>query len=263
MATVETAEVKMDVKREWKKQRLGVVGWILLAVSVVLIVMSALWFYNASVLRDENELLQASLLEERANLLHINDTDYSTQYVQQMMYSAEEAGNAVSDAINAAHAIEWDALDAGQEPDWNAMKFALEHVSDYFPSSYENGASWYAARNPKDGDHSEWSFMTTFSFSHNTINCLWLCHRQSDGQIMAYATALYDAESGVFTSFNFAENHHITTYGNVWKAEINDVYFEDDDSSDVPSDGSIVDEEISDDIPESTHDTEDVIGGED
>lgn len=224
MATEQT-EVKMDAKPEEPKQRFGAFGWILLAVSAVLLVWAVIWFADASAMQDSNAALRNTLEQAKADLLLVKDSEYDTETVQQMMFSAKEAGTAVSDAINKAHKLEWDAYDTGKEPDWDAVRAALSDVPSYFPSSFENGASWYAARNPETKDRTVWTFATTFSFTHNRIDCLWLCRRQSDNQIMAYATAKYDAANGTF-NFDFSNDHHITTYGSEWSKMLDNSYFQ-------------------------------------
>lgn len=219
----EQTKAKMDIKQEEPKQRFGAFGWILLAVSAALFIWAVIWFVDASATQNDNEALRDTLEQAQADLLLVEDSGYNTETVKQMMFSAKKAGTAVADAINKAHKTEWDAYDAGKEPDWDAVRAALSDVPSYFPSSFENGASWYSARDPDTNDRTVWTFATTFSFTHNRIDCLWLCRRQSDKQIMAYATAEYDAANGTFI-FNFANNHHITAYGSEWNKKLDNNY---------------------------------------
>ena len=242
----------MTEKKEAKqKQRFGLLGWVFLLASAASVALAGFWFFEASSQAEENNTLRDSLLDKKAELLMMGDSEYDTEYIRQMTYSAKEAGTAVADAINTAHALEWDARWVGQQPDWDAIRGVLSVVPAYFPSTYENGAAWFAGRDPLTGVRSSWEFMTTFSFTHDTIDCLWLCRRESDDMIVAYATGVYEAANGMFR-FTFANDHHITTYGAAWMREIQE--------HSIVNDGVEVTPDVSEEPSEEASGTNDASG---
>lgn len=198
------------------RNNFGIIGVIAVFLSVIFIAGAIVFGVNALSVGSGNASLESSLTEKRGVLSIMPDSELTVEYLQQMLYSAKDVGTEIANANNNAWNTIWDKPDDVKANDAYAKaKEYLSSVDAYFPNNGDNTSGWFAIHDMETGDRSQWEFMTTYSFSGHKTDCIWLCRRQSDNQIMAYVTAVFDADNGTFSS----PKHHETVYGTVWKAE--------------------------------------------
>lgn len=119
----------------------------------------------------------------------------------------ESPGENASDEEKAAYKAELDAYTQTIRDNRNALK-------PYFGQNDKAGEStWYNYKEPL-GISGTWEFASKASFKGNDASVLWLC-RSEDGQLLAYTTAVYHADTKLFTDTKclmtrYAQSHLTT-----------------------------------------------------
>lgn len=102
-----------------------------------------------------------------------------------VLVSAKTAGEAVSSLQN-------EYVTIPTSTDSTNIQAHADKLSKYFDESAQVGRQpWYKNKG------ATWSFQSSYDFVGTTSNVLWLCHSES-GELLAYATAVYDAKGDVF-----------------------------------------------------------------
>lgn len=202
------------------KKPFGAMGWISVLLAIGFIIGAVIISFDTSDVKSENSRLAGKLEAVRSKYASMSEYDVTVEYIEQILYSAKDAGKIVAESINNAHNIIWNAETM---PDYTAAKKEYTKVSEYFPSGSDNGNTWYACYDEESGDRSRWEFMTTYSISGSKIDCVWLCYRESDNQILAYVTSVFDAKAGRFDTYT----HHTTVYGSAWQSLLNETDIQD------------------------------------
>lgn len=57
-----------------------------------------------------------------------------------------------------------------------------------------------------------WQFCTTYDFSDEKVDCVWLCHIDETGDLVAYANAVYDTNTKIFGDITVVKTGAITQY---------------------------------------------------
>lgn len=89
------------------------------------------------------------------------------------------------------------------------QKTLIADLKTHFKDNAYAGICWYAANDYYGGV--TWTFETNYVFAKSSVNCQWTC-RDTEGNVMAYVTAKYDANAGLFgdakivtTSYGFTK----------------------------------------------------------
>lgn len=120
-----------------------------------------------------------------------NQTSADASSINKGLYSASEAGRAVAELQT-----KYQSIDATVTPD--DITANAKALSKYFNDKSQNGRQpWFTVS--KGDAKAVWEFESTYSFQNETIPVIWLCHIDGSNELVAYATANYDAESNTFS----------------------------------------------------------------
>ena len=104
--------------------------------------------------------------------------------VEDVVTNASDAGRAVADLQNKY---------AGLTGDSDSIKANAAEIKKYFNDASSNaGAIWFST--------GTWRFRTSYSLDGEILDCLWTCE-DTDGNLLAYATAQYSGKDKVFSQF--------------------------------------------------------------
>lgn len=120
-----------------------------------------------------------------------NQTSADASSINKGLYSASEAGRAVAELQT-----KYQLIDATVTPD--DITANANALSKYFDDESQNGRQpWFTVS--KGDAKAVWEFESTYSFQNETIPVIWLCHIDGSDELVAYATANYNAESNTFS----------------------------------------------------------------
>lgn len=124
-----------------------------------------------------------------------NQTSADASSINKGLYSASEAGRAVAELQT-----KYQSIDATVTPD--DITANAKALSKYFNDESQNGRQpWFTVS--KGDAKAVWEFESTYSFQNKTIPVIWLCHIDGSNELVAYATANYDAESNTFSDVTY------------------------------------------------------------
>lgn len=182
----------------------GIICGACIGVAIALVVspMLSVDEYKTSCAEAESEL--AELQDELALLESVSADDAET--INANLYSAATIGRTVAELQS-----NYQTLNSALMLDADAISENAEALSEYFDSSVSNGATpWFVAT--EDGYTASWEFETTYSFATSSIDVIWLCYIEETGELAAYATATYDAETNTFSDLTYANTSIGATY---------------------------------------------------
>lgn len=120
-----------------------------------------------------------------------NQTSADASSINKGLYSASEAGRAVAELQT-----KYQSIDATVTPD--DITANAQALSEYFDDDSQSGRQpWFTVS--KGDAKAVWEFESTYSFQNETIPVIWLCHIDGSDELVAYATANYNAESNTFS----------------------------------------------------------------
>lgn len=120
-----------------------------------------------------------------------NQTSADASSINKGLHSASEAGRAVAELQT-----KYQSIDATVTPD--NITANAKALSKYFNDKSQNGRQpWFTVS--KGDAKAVWEFESTYSFQNETIPVIWLCHIDGSNELVAYATANYNAESNTFS----------------------------------------------------------------
>lgn len=124
-----------------------------------------------------------------------NQTSADASSINKGLYSASEAGRAVAELQT-----KYQSIDAAVTPD--DITANAKALSKYFDDKSQNGRQpWFTVS--KGDAKAVWEFESTYSFQNETIPVIWLCHIDGSNELVAYATANYNAESNTFSDVTY------------------------------------------------------------
>lgn len=124
-----------------------------------------------------------------------NQTSADASSINKGLYSASEAGRAVAELQT-----KYQSIDATVTPD--DITANAKALSKYFNDKSQNGRQpWFTVS--KGDAKAVWEFESTYSFQNETIPVIWLCHIDGSNELVAYATANYNAESNTFSDVTY------------------------------------------------------------
>lgn len=136
-----------------------------------------------------NEKKISTLTEQVSQLEKTDGTDAAT--MNKDMYSASEAGRAVADLQS-----KYQTINAETTPDLITQN--SDSLSQYFTDDAQNARTPWFTVSKGDGK-AVWEFETTYSFKDKKVPVIWLCHLNGTDNVLAYATATYDAKTNKFS----------------------------------------------------------------
>lgn len=120
-----------------------------------------------------------------------NQTSADASSINKGLYSASEAGRAVAELQT-----KYQSIDATVTPD--DITANAQALSKYFNDESQSGRQpWFTVS--KGDAKAVWEFESTYSFQNDKIPVIWLCHIDGSDELVAYATANYDAKSNTFS----------------------------------------------------------------
>lgn len=124
-----------------------------------------------------------------------NQTSADASSINKGLYSASEAGRAVAELQT-----KYQSIDATVTPD--DITANAQALSKYFDDKSQSGRQpWFTVS--KGDAKAVWEFESTYSFQNETIPVIWLCHIDGSNELVAYATANYNAESNTFSDVTY------------------------------------------------------------
>lgn len=124
-----------------------------------------------------------------------NQTSADASSINKGLYSASEAGRAVAELQT-----KYQSIDATVTPD--DITANAKALSKYFDDKSQSGRQpWFTVS--KGDAKAVWEFESTYSFQNETIPVIWLCHIDGSNELVAYATANYNAESNTFSDVTY------------------------------------------------------------
>lgn len=124
-----------------------------------------------------------------------NQTSADASSINKGLYSASEAGRAVAELQT-----KYQSIDATVTPD--DITANAQALSKYFNDKSQNGRQpWFTVS--KGDAKAVWEFESTYSFQNEMIPVIWLCHIDGSNELVAYATANYDAKSNTFSDVTY------------------------------------------------------------
>ena len=104
--------------------------------------------------------------------------------VEDVVTNASDAGRAVADLQNKYASLTGDS---------DSIQANATEIKKYFDDTPSNaGAIWFST--------GTWRFRTSYSLDGEILDCLWTCE-DSNGNLLAYATAQYSGKDKVFSQF--------------------------------------------------------------
>lgn len=125
------------------------------------------------------------------------------------MKSANTAGMAVAGLQTAYQDCVVNAGMEGSESFETALVKNAEALDVYFDDDDKNArVPWFTVTNDNPA-RLVWTFMTNYTFSAESVECLWVC-RDNSGNLVAFALGTYTASNGLFSNVRY----YGTAYGN-------------------------------------------------
>lgn len=146
---------------------------------------------------------QITQLEEQVKDLE-NQASPDAASINKGLHSAADAGRKVAE-----YQTKYQNIDAAVTPD--DVTANAEALSPYFADDAQSGRQpWFT---PSKGDaKGVWTFESTYSFQNDSIPVIWLCTIDGSDELVAYATATYDAESGKFSNVAYQTTANAAKY---------------------------------------------------
>ena len=144
----------------------------------------------------------------------VSEDDYSTEDIQETLYSAADVGTKVAQLQN-----KYMSSDSPEGAKLNAIE-----IESYLgEKDTSKRVPWYRGSFKLDEDGNqifiepEWTFETTYHFSGKTTPALWLCRDVNSNNILAYCIGTYNANTSKFENVEFA----MTSIGSEYVAVTN------------------------------------------
>lgn len=160
--------------------------------------------------KTENRLaeLDAEMVQLEMDRDNVDVQIQTAEDAKVVLNSAATAGGRVAQLQN-TYNRSMGNLDAGSI-DEDAYFEKIEAVASDLDAFFEEDSNartpWYYGTYKES--YPEWTFLTNYDFDGNIIPVIWVCHG-SGGGLLAYTTAIYDADTEIFTSVET----HVTYVG--------------------------------------------------
>ena len=149
------------------------------------------------------------LTSELTALTNENNRTPEASDVQLAMKSANTAGMAVAGLQTAYQDVVVNAGADNTESFETALTKNAEALDVYFDDDDKNArVPWFTVTN-ENAARLVWTFMTNYTFSTETVECLWMC-RDNPGNLVAFALGTYTASTNLFSDVHY----YATAYGN-------------------------------------------------
>lgn len=207
-----------DITSDKTKQRVAVGVIVLIFISALALSYAGNW--RAGKLGEEVEAAnkKVAVLEKEVNKL--NDQKASTDKdIAKTANSAANAGNKVAELQNKYNGY-------NLETQADSVKENALALDEYFGKNDKNARTpWYI--NQASDVATKWEFASTYSFMGKNADVVWFC-KDGSGQIYAYTTAVYDADSQTFSKVSrkqtaLGQAHIKATTENEYKTKLDNM----------------------------------------
>lgn len=178
-----------DITSDKTKKRVAVGVILLIFISALVLSYAGNW--RAGKLGEEIEATnkKVAALEKEVNKLN-DQKAFTDKDVAKTVNSAANAGNKVAELQNKYN-------DYNLETQTDLVKENALALDEYFGKNDKNSRTpWYT--NQTSDVATKWEFASTYSFTGKNADVVWFC-KDGSGQIYAYVTAVYDADSQTFS----------------------------------------------------------------
>ena len=149
------------------------------------------------------------LNSELTALTNENERRPDASEITVAMKSANTAGMAVAGLQTAYQDCVVNAGETGSEGFESAITKNAEALDVYFDDTAKNArVPWFTVTGDTPA-RLVWTFMTNYTFSAETVECLWLC-RDNAGNLVAFTLGTYSGSTGLFSDVHY----YATAYGN-------------------------------------------------
>lgn len=194
------------------------IDWLTIGVVVVALIVSLVCLVGSGS-GDEASMVklaeqQTEIVQLKAKLDALSDdsaAQVSPEDAAAMLKSASAAGTAL-----AALQTEYQTCMIWQDGDTLTVEEKLskqaESIGNYLSADSQGcRVPWFTQSNVGGASRSRftWRFMTNYSFTQDTVECLWLCV-DSGERLVAFATGMYTASQNKFSDIHW----YATQYGN-------------------------------------------------
>lgn len=182
-----------------------------------------------------NNSMIGDLLVQIENLnVAVNEVDTET-VASSKLQSCADLGNKVAD-------LQTKYQNISPSDDYDIWMENVEALDSCFvDSAKESRVPWFIPVREHEVIW-KWEFQSTYSFTSKQVDVIWLCRDVNNGDIIAYCTAVYDTEVGLFEMADWTVTSIGFTYqqDNMDESGGNDYVAPDELPNDAPdSDGSV------------------------
>lgn len=147
--------------------------------------------YDAEYKANESAI---SKLQDEVSKLE-NQKATSAEEINKDLYSAANIGREVASLQSA-----YQNIDVSANPD--GIKENAEKLSKYFEDGAQTGrVPWFTVT--KGDGKAVWEFESNYSFTAESIPVIWTCHLNGQSDVLAYATANYNAKTEKFSGVEY------------------------------------------------------------
>lgn len=194
----------------WTPERLvKTVSWCICFIGIIVCAICVMKTINkTNVYNADIQSMSSDIKTFQANLATLTDA-----VPEDTSNSALTVGNEVATIQNKYIELKTYVTDDSTESLMSKMADNDTQLADYFSDSKSIG-DWYL------GVHvnCSWTFNTTYSFFEDGASVIWLCQEKDTLNILAYATAKYDAISNKFSNLNV----YVTNIGQLYVDDISE-----------------------------------------
>ncbi len=153
---------------------------------------------------EDNKMIQANAkmiagMKADVDQLQNVETEDAVE-IEKKMSSAAKQGEALAEVQNRYKSIRPENGDALERNVVQAEELLSEDGKDA-------KVSWYSYTD--ENLDPVWSFQSTYAFESDRLEVVWLCRNSKDNELMAYATGVYDSNTGKFSDVSW----HMTSAG--------------------------------------------------
>lgn len=220
----------------------NIIAGLFVIVGIVFFVIMSIVMSNFKTTYAENNVLIGDLTEQLTALNQSAENVDTDEVSSTKLASCADLGTKVAELQTAYQRLDIIADESG----WMDNVYALDAC---FAENDKNArVPWFSVLTEYNVIW-KWEFQSTYSFASKTIDVVWLCRDANNGDLLAYATGVYDIESALFsnvkynfTSIGMSYQHSSVDDSGGIDSDINATVSADSGSSESATHGNFVDD---------------------
>ena len=195
----------MDTNRNGMPKSAWIASAVLIIMAIGLFVLTSMHTSDFNVKFSENNVMIGDLMAQIAGLNTSIESIDTEEVVSDRVMDCAELGNAV-----AKYQTNYQSLDAAtDEAGFMENVYALDAC--FGVDDKNSRVPWYNILSDYDITWT-WEFQSTYEFTSLKVDVIWLCRDNATGDLLAYATGVYDSSLNVFTDVTCVETSIGYTY---------------------------------------------------